>query len=40
MLEFWNSWYETLASMEALATVIVIVVVAAGVITLAESRQR
>jgi hypothetical protein len=40
MLEFWNSWYETLASMEAFATVIVIVVVAAGVITLAESRRR
>jgi hypothetical protein len=39
MLEFWNNWYETLASMEALAT-IVIVVVAAGVITLAESRPR
>jgi hypothetical protein len=28
MLELWNNWYETLASMEALATVIVIVVVA------------
>jgi len=40
MLELWNNWYETLASMEALATVIVIVVVAAGVITLAVSRQR
>jgi hypothetical protein len=40
MLELWNNWYETLASMEVLATVIVIVVVAAGVITLAESRQR
>ena len=40
MLELENNWYETLASMEALATVIVIVVVAAGVITLAESRQR
>jgi hypothetical protein len=39
MLELWNNWYETLASMEALATVIVIVVVAAGVITLAESRR-
>ncbi len=34
------NWYETLASMEALAIVIVLVVVAAGVITLAESRQR
>jgi hypothetical protein len=40
MLELWNKWYETLALMEALATVIVIVVVAAGVITLAESRRR
>jgi hypothetical protein len=40
MLELWNDWYETLASMEALATVIVIVVVAAGVIALAESRRR
>ena len=40
MLELWNNWYETLASMEAFATVIVIVVVAAGVITLAERRQR
>jgi hypothetical protein len=40
MLELWNNWYETLASAEALATVIVIVVVAAGVITLAEGWQR
>jgi hypothetical protein len=40
MLELWKNWYETLASMEALATVIVIVVVAAGVIALAESRRR
>jgi hypothetical protein len=40
MLEFWNNWYETLASMEALAIVIVFAVVAAGVITLAESRRR
>jgi hypothetical protein len=40
MLELWNNWYETLASMEAFATVIVIVVVAAGVISLAESRRR
>jgi hypothetical protein len=39
MLELWNNWYETLASMEALATVIVVVVVAAGVITLAERRR-
>ena len=40
MLELWNNWYETLVSMEALATVIVTVVVAAGIVTLAESRQR
>ena len=40
MLELWNNWYETLASAEALATVIVIVVVAAGVVTLAEGRRR
>ena len=40
MLELWNNWYETLASMEAFAAVIVIVVVAAGVISLAESRRR
>jgi hypothetical protein len=40
MLELWNNWYGPLASMEALATVIVIVVVAAGAITLAESRPR
>ena len=40
MLELWNNWYETLVSVEALATVVVVVVVAAGVITLAESRRR
>jgi hypothetical protein len=40
MLELWNNWYETLASVEALATVIVIVVVAAGAITLVETRRR
>ena len=42
MLELWNNWYDTLASVEALATVIVIVIVlvAAGAITLAESRRR
>ena len=40
MLELWNDWYDTLASVEALATVIVIVLVAAGAITLAESRRR
>src|SRR6266404_380097 len=40
MLELWNNWYETLASVEALATVIVIVVVAAGVISLGERWRR
>ena len=40
MLELWNNWYEILASAEALATVIVIVVVAAGVITLVQGRRR
>ncbi len=40
MLEFWNNWYEILASAEALATVIVIVVLGAGVITLVQSRRR
>ncbi len=41
MLELWNNWYETLASSaEALATVIVIAVLGAGVITLMEGRRR
>jgi hypothetical protein len=40
MLELWGNWYETLASVEALATVIVIVVVGAGVIALMEGRRR
>jgi hypothetical protein len=40
MLELWNNWYETLASVEALATVIVIVVVASCVIALAEGWRR
>jgi hypothetical protein len=40
MLEFWTNWYETLASVESLATVIVILVVAAGLITLMEGRRR
>ncbi|WP_256570536.1 hypothetical protein [Bradyrhizobium sp. CCGUVB1N3] len=39
MLELWNKWYETLASIEALATVVVIAVVAAGAITLVEGRR-
>jgi hypothetical protein len=40
MLELWNYWYDMLASAEALATVIVIAVLGAGVITLWESRRR
>jgi hypothetical protein len=40
MLELWTNWYETLASVEALAAVIVILVVAAGLITLVEGRRR
>lgn len=40
MLELWNKWYETLASIEALATVVVIAVVAAGTITLVEGWRR
>ena len=39
MLELWNKWYETLVTVEALATVVVIAVVAAGVISLMESRR-
>jgi hypothetical protein len=40
MLELWNNWYETLVSVEALATVIVVVVVGAGVIALVQGRRR
>jgi hypothetical protein len=40
MLELWNKSYETLASVEGLATAIVIVVLGAGLITLAQSRRR
>jgi hypothetical protein len=36
MLELWNNWYETVASVEALATVIVIAVLGAGVIMLTQ----
>jgi hypothetical protein len=39
MLELWNGWYEALASVEALAVVIVFVVVAAGVIVPADWRR-
>jgi hypothetical protein len=40
MIELWNDWYETLGLAEALAIVIVFVVVGAGVITLAQGRRR
>ena len=40
MLELWNSWYETLVSVEALAIVVVVGVAAAGVIVLAQGRRR
>jgi hypothetical protein len=40
MLELWTNWYEMLVSVEALATVVVIAVLVAGVITLVESRRR
>jgi hypothetical protein len=40
MLELWNNWYGTLTSVEALATVIVIAVLGAGIITLVEIRRR
>jgi hypothetical protein len=40
MLELWNNWYETLASVEALAAVIVLVVVGTGVIILVQGRRR
>jgi hypothetical protein len=40
MFELWNNWYETLVSVEALATVIVIAVLGAGVITLVQARHR
>ena len=40
MLELWNKSYEILVSVEALAIVVVIAVVTAGVITLVEGRRR
>jgi hypothetical protein len=40
MLELWNNWYGTLTSVEALAAVIVIAVLGAGVITLVEIWRR
>lgn len=39
MIELWNSWCESLASVEALAAVVVVAVVSSGVITLIESRR-
>ena len=40
MRELWNNWYETLVTVEALATVIVIAVLGAGVITGVQARRR
>ena len=40
MVELWNNWYGTLASVEALATVIAFVVVGAGVIMVVQGRRR
>jgi hypothetical protein len=40
MLELWNNWYETLGVLEALAIVIVFVLVGAGVIALTQGRRR
>lgn len=39
MIELWNKWSGTLASVEALAAVVVIAVVTAGVITLIDGRR-
>jgi hypothetical protein len=40
MLELWSNWYQTLVSVEALATVIVFVVVGTGVIMLVQGWRR
>jgi hypothetical protein len=40
MVELWNNWYGTLASVEALAIVIVFVVVGVGVIMLVQDLRR
>jgi hypothetical protein len=40
MRELWNNWYDTLASVEALATVIVFIVLGTGVIMLVQGRRR
>lgn len=39
MIELWHKWYGTLASVEALAAVVVIAVVSAGILTLVESQR-
>lgn len=39
MIELWNKWYGTFASVEALAAVVVIAVVTAGILTLIESQR-
>jgi hypothetical protein len=40
MLELWNNWYDTLASVEALAALIVFVLVGTGAIMLVQGRRR
>jgi hypothetical protein len=40
MRELWNNWYDILASVEALATVIVFIVLGTGVIMLVQGRRR
>jgi hypothetical protein len=40
MLQLWNSWYDTLVSVEALAVVVVVVVAVAGVVVLAQGRDK
>jgi hypothetical protein len=40
MLALWNNWFETVGLAEALAIVIVFVVVGAGVIALTQGRRR
>lgn len=39
MIELWNKWYETLASVEGLAVIVVVAIVTAGVLTVLEGRR-
>ncbi|WP_407116696.1 hypothetical protein [Bradyrhizobium sp. LMG 9283] len=36
MIELWSKWFETLASVEGLAAIVVVAVMTAGVLTLIE----